>query len=102
MHNKTIQTVLLGKIQKFDLRHNGNNPFGFHADAERTGDLNIYNEVRVGIYDAAGECVADILVGLTESGEPRVLVTCDGEGEGDHRIAVFPLRSAEEMVEEFT
>ncbi|KKI35976.1 hypothetical protein VI03_24605 [Burkholderia vietnamiensis] len=81
-------------VPRFELTHSGANPHRYHAEAIRTGDAGIYDEVRVSVFDCNDTCVADALVGLTEAGELRVLVTTDADGDGDHRIAIYPTRSA--------
>lgn len=87
-------------ISPFALVHGGRG--SYVADASRTGEAGIYEELRIGIFKGDGkECVGDVLVGLNESGEPRVLITASAEGEECHQIAVFPLRPATEAVEPF-
>lgn len=79
------------------LSHSGKNPVGYTADVARSGDPGIYDELRVGVYDG-DNCVADVLVGLTEKGEPRVLCTVNGDGDGDPQVAVFPLRPVDDAI----
>jgi len=87
-------------IPGFDLLNDGKNPGSYTADASRSGDRDIYNEVRIGIYkDNGQECVADMLVGLDSTNmEPRVLVTTGGNGDGEHTFAIYPLRTPDESV----
>ena len=66
----------------------------YRTTAEFTGDPGIYEELRVGIFDLQGECVGDALFTLTEEGEPRVLLTTEGNGNDDHNLVWFPLREA--------
>jgi hypothetical protein len=73
------------------LRNEGKNPHGYSAEVARSGDKGIYDEVRVGIHQD-DKCVADVLIGLTPAGEPRVMVTTGGNGDDGQQIAVFPLR----------
>lgn len=86
-------------VPRFELMHSGANPLRYQAEAIRTGDAGIYEEVRISVFDCSDSCVADTLVGLTEAGELRVLVTSDADGDGDHRIAVYPTRSADTAVD---
>lgn len=89
-------------IPRFALRHGvGGNPDGYTCDAGRSGDRGIYDEARAGIYSPDGACVGDVLVGLDEHGEPRVLVTADGNGDGDHAYAIFPLRPKDSAIQKF-
>ena len=88
-------------IERFSLCHTGNNPESFTAEAGRTGDYepdtgrSIYEEVRIGLFRGdSTDCVADILVGLTETGEPRVIVSADGNGDS-HAFALYPMRKAD-------
>ena len=53
----------------------------------------------MGFFDPKTNCVADILIGVTKDGEPRVMITTGGDGEGDHDVAVYPLRKRENAVE---
>lgn len=84
-------------VDRIVLNNDGKNPSGYTADAARSGDPGIYDEIRAGVYQGT-KCVADILIGLTPAGEPRVMVTVDGKGDDGPQIAVFPLRSAENAV----
>ncbi|MCK5307118.1 MAG: hypothetical protein KAJ73_00770 [Zetaproteobacteria bacterium] len=86
-------------ITRLNLLHNGANPHDIRADAEVTGDVGLYNELRMGAYGPDGECIADVLMGLDEHGELRVLITTDGKGEEDHNIAVYPLRDVNQAIQ---
>lgn len=86
------------QVTRFQLLHNGHNATGYSAEACRTGDEGIYEEVRISIFHAE-DCVADVLAGLSESGEPRFLITCGAMGDGDHNIAVYPLRELRNAVD---
>lgn len=92
-------------IERFSLCHEGRNPGGFTAEASRTGDYrkatgeSIYEEVRIGVFSGdSSVCLVDVFVGLSDKGEPRVLVSTDGNGD-DHAISVFPMRPADCAVE---
>lgn len=85
-------------IPRFEMCHSGQNPEGYKVEAMRDGDPGIYNELRVGVFDKTGACVADVLVGLTDGGEPRVLLSTDGDAD-TQKIAVYPLREAAEASE---
>lgn len=92
---------LAGAIPRFKLLHSGENPNEYTVDVSRTGDTGIYEELRVGVFKGDGkECLADVLVGLTEGGEPRVMITAGGDGENEHAFAVYPLRDADEALEQ--
>lgn len=88
-----------GTVPRFRLMHSGMNPHRYEAEASRTGDAGIYEEVRISVFDRYANCVADTLVGLTENGEVRVLVTADGDGNNEHRIAIYPTRRADDAIE---
>jgi len=88
-------------IPRFTLLHSGENPNEYTVDVNRTGDAGIYEELRVGVFKGDGkECLADVLVGLIEGGEPRVMITAGGDGENEHAFAVYPLRDAGEALEQ--
>jgi hypothetical protein len=74
-------------------------PGDYVATAEACGDPGIYEELRVGIFNSRGECVGDAFFTLSEDGEPRVLLTTEGDGDGDHYLVWFPLREAGKGVE---
>ncbi len=75
----------------------------YSLTASTTGDADIYKEMAVSINRRSdGVCVADIYFSATEDGEPKVLVTTDGEGDGDHNITIYPLRPIKEAVVEET
>lgn len=88
-----------GGVPRFRLMHSGTNPHHYEAEAARTGDAGVYEEVRISVFDRNASCVADALVGLTEDGEVRVLVTTDGNGDNEHQIAIFPTRGADTAIE---
>lgn len=88
-----------GTVPRFRLMHSGMNPHQYEVEASRTGDAGIYEEVRISVFDRYANCVADTLVGLTENGEVRVLVTADGDGNNEHRIAIYPTRRADDAIE---
>lgn len=70
--------------------------------AEPAGDGDAYLELRVGFFDEQGKCVADAYFTVdSETGEPRILITADGEGDGDPAIEIFPLRSVEAVVKRY-
>ncbi len=102
MPEKTKDIAEFKKVKpaEFNPLHSRQNPNNLRLRIERTGDPGIYHEVAVrGFKD--GKPIADILVGLNEQGELRVLITSDGDGESDHAIAVFPQKPREQMVEKF-
>lgn len=82
----------------FLLRNNGMNVGDYQVEARYTGDPGINDEARISVLHGT-ECVADVLVGLTETGEPRVLVTTGGDGDGDHTVKLYPLRTLKDAVE---
>lgn len=45
-----------------------------------------------------GSAAAFVSAGLNADGEPWVLVTTDGLGEGDPNVEVYPLRRSEDAV----
>lgn len=89
-----------GEIPAFKLLHSGKNVGGYAAEATRTGDKGIYEEIRVSIFDKNNDCCADILVTLEDEGKgaPKVLITADGDGEGDHLILVQPMKAVTDAV----
>lgn len=77
-------------------------PTKYKVVAEPAGEKDAYHELRVGFFDKKGKCVADAYFTVdSETGEPRILITADGEGDGDPAIEVFPLRSVEAVVKRY-
>ena len=88
------------QIPRFQLLHSGNNAGGFMAEASRTGDTGIYEEVRISAFNKEGDCCADVLLTLSDAGNgaPVLYVTANGDGDGDHQITIRPLLPADEAV----
>lgn len=77
-------------------------PTKYKVVAEPAGEKDAYHELRVGFFDEKGKCVADAYFTVdSDTGEPRILITADGEGESDPAIEVFPLRSVEAVVKRY-
>jgi hypothetical protein len=74
---------------EFPARNAGKNPKGIMLRAEPTGDPGNYQEIAFRAFRKA-KATADFLVGLDQGGNLRVLITADGDGDGDHAIAVYP------------
>jgi hypothetical protein len=89
---------------KMRIRRDGLGSTDFTAEASAVTD-GLNSEFRVSILRGLGRrdqrCVADVFIGVDTKGEPRVLITDNGDGDGDHRIAVFPLRHRTKAVENF-
>ena len=83
---------------EFPAMNGGKNPKGITLRAEPTGDRGIYQEMAVRAFQD-GKAIGDVLVGLDAKGDLRVLVTADGDGDSDHALALYPERTAENMVE---
>lgn len=77
--------------------HSGQNPQGLGIQAHPCGDAELYHELRVGVYKK-DDCLADILVGLTEAGEIRVLISA-GNDASTQKIAVYPQRELHEAID---
>lgn len=88
------------QIPRFTLLNSGNNAGGYTAEASLTGDSGIYEEVRISAFNKEGDCCADVLLTLSDSGNgaPVVYVTANGDGNGDHQITIRPLLPANEAV----
>ena len=84
-----VRLVYQGRLGKYTVK------------AQQAGDSGIYDELAVGIFDPDGNCVGDVYFTLNEEGEPRVLLTTNGEGDGDHHLVHYPLRETRESVEDF-
>ena len=87
------------KIACFSLAHDGNNPRGLTAEVNATVGGASYREIMVSAYAPDGRCIGDVVIGLNEEGELRVLVTTDGDGDGGHGIAVYPERAGPLAIE---
>ncbi len=87
------------KIARFSLAHEGNNPRGISAEVAASVGAENYREIMGSAYAPDGRCIGDVVIGLNEKGDLRVLVTTDGDGEGDHGIAVYPERAGPLAIE---
>ena len=82
---------------EFAARNGGKNPKAVWLRAEPSGDGNDYREIAVRAFRGT-EAIADLVVGLDVHGNLRVVCTANGEGNGDHAVALFPELPAREMV----
>lgn len=73
------------------------NPTKIRLRAEPSGDGRDYREIAVRAWRGR-KAIADILVGLDQQGNLRLVCTANGEGDGNHAIAVFPELPPEKMV----
>jgi len=95
------------KIERVPLRYQGNNPQEIRVEAEveyNPGEGGRdYQELRISFFKGVDskQCVADVFIGLNEHGEIRILTTTNGEGEGDHSLAIYPLRPLDHAFERF-
>jgi hypothetical protein len=85
------------KAFEFAARNGGKNPKAVRLRTEPSGDGNDYREIAVRAFRGS-EAIADMVVGLDAHGNLRVVCTADGEGDGDHAVALFPELPAGEMV----
>ncbi len=85
------------KAFEFAARNGGKNPKAVHLRAEPSGDGNDYREIAVRAFRGT-EAIADLVVGLDVHGNLRVVCTANGDGDGDHAVALFPELPAREMV----
>lgn len=85
-HTLTVDTVIRGgKSQGYRLAAE------IHGAPGDTEDD--YHEMRVGIFDKEGKCVGDTFFTVDEdTGEPKIYITADGDGDGDPQITIFPTR----------
>jgi hypothetical protein len=85
------------KAFEFAARNGGKNPKAVRLRAEPSGDGNDYREIAVRAFRGT-EAIADLVVGLDVHGNLRVVCTANGDGDGDHAVALFPELPAREMV----
>jgi len=69
--------------------NNAKNSKGIVPRAEPSGDAGSYQEIAVRAF-RKGKTIAYILVGLDRCGNLHVLVTANGDGDGEHAVAVYP------------
>ena len=72
----------------------------YSLQVSQSGDApNFKNEFFVSYFDGERTCVADIFFTVdAKTGEPKVYITADGDGDGDKKITVYPMRAAEKAV----
>ena len=85
------------KAFEFAARNGGKNPKAVRLRAEPSGDGKDYREIAVRAFRGP-KAIADMVVGLDVHGNLRVVCTANGEGDGDHAVALFPELPAREMV----
>ena len=85
------------KAFEFSAKNGGKNSKAVHLRAEPSGDGNDYQEIAVRAFRGP-KAIADMVVGLDAHGNLRVVCTANGEGDGDHAVALFPELPAGEMV----
>lgn len=94
---KVYETEALYRYEKED--QNGN-PFGLRFEVHKAGENGLYNEIAVDCFDRKGEIVGTAYIGLDiDKKDMRVLLTSDGDGGGDQKIAVYPMRPLFEAVD---
>lgn len=87
-------------LYKTDASYESENPFNLRFEVHKAGDQGIYNEIAVDCFNAENENVGSVYIGLCmDKKDIRVLMTLDGEGDGDHKLAVYPMRDEKEAVE---
>jgi hypothetical protein len=94
---KRIDKFRSAKPFDFAAKNGGKNPRAIVLRAEPSGDGVSYQEIAVRAFRGS-EAIADILVGLDTHGNLRVVCTANGQGDGDHAVALFPELPSEEMV----
>ena len=90
-------SIHTAKAFEFAARNGGKNPKAVWLRAEPSGDGNDYRDIAVRAFGGT-EAIADLVVGLDVHGNLRVVCTANGEGNGDHAVALFPELPAREMV----
>jgi hypothetical protein len=85
------------KAFEFAARNGGKNPKAVRLRAEPSGDGHDYCEIAVRAFRGP-EAIADMVVGLDTHGNLRVVCTANGEGDGDHAVALFPELPVGKMV----
>lgn len=106
MNKREIIRKMIGKKEKpwllyeFEPLYEGKNPLGLRMEVCKAGDTGIYNEVAVDCYGPGGLLVGSVLVGLDiEKKDMRVLLTTDGEGGNEQKVAVYPQRPRNKAVD---
>jgi len=96
---KAKENAFRGNVAfEFPALNGGKNPKRIVLRAEPSGDRGIYQEIAVRAL-RNGKAIGDVLVGLDDKGNLRVLVTADGDGDADHALALFPERGVADTVE---
>jgi len=91
------ETEALYRYEKDD--PNGN-PLGLKFEVYKAGENGLYNEIAVDCLDSKGENVGSVYIGLDQDKKDmRILLTTDGDGGGDQKIAVYPMRPLSEAVD---
>jgi len=72
----------------------------YSLDVMESSDKPQYdNEFFVSYFDKNRTCVADTFFTVdSKTGEPMILITADGDGDGDKQITIYPMRAANKAV----
>jgi len=102
------------QTERVELLYQGKNEDRIMADAaieENSVEENSvenrdgYREIRIACFkpgqDAGMDCIADVFVGLCDTGEVRVLLSLEGDGDA-HQLAVYPERKRKDAVEDWS
>lgn len=84
----------------FKAYHEGKNPKGIMLRAEPSGTKNQYQEIAINA-SIGNQIIADILIGLDEKGNLRILCTADSHVD-EHAISIFPETSTKKMIKKGT
>ncbi|MDF8364717.1 hypothetical protein [Achromobacter anxifer] len=90
-----IQSIRLTAVP---LGGEGGNPANYTAEIQTPDSEEDQQLIGVTFLGPDGCAAAFVLAGLSHDGEPCVLVTTDGLGEGDPNVEVYPLRRSEDAV----
>lgn len=90
-----IQSI---RLTSMPLTGEGGNPAQYSAEIRTPAPDDEMHQIGATILGADGAAVAAVTVGLSSDGEPWILATTDGLGDGDPNVEVYPLRRSEEAV----
>jgi hypothetical protein len=90
-----IQSIRLTAVP---LGGESENPAKYSAEIQTPDPEEDQQRIGVTFLGPDGCAAAFVLAGLNHDGEPYVLVTTDGLGEGDPNVEVYPLRRSEDAV----
>lgn len=87
----------------FNPLYEGKNPKGVKFEIDQFEHRELFNEIDVSAFKELGGrevCIANIIIGINDNGEVRIISTDGADGDNDKHIAIYPERPEGQSVDE--